>query len=103
MSFEGLLLVLAFGLVGLAAGHVIRRYVPRRGARWTLFLSLFAPFLIYYGWALAEGCFRSGADPEACYGWGFGLVLLLMFFAPSWFVGMVLGYLNPWSRREENR
>ena len=97
MSDQAFLALLAgILLVGGGVGFGIRRFLARWHPRLLALFTLLLPVLAYLVWGWADGCmvteFATAADAERCYGFGWGLELLLMFAVPPWGIGLALGY-----------
>ncbi len=100
MTDAGVLLLSGIFLVAFPIGAAISIYM-RKKARWVVLLaSAVGPIAVYLLWGTTEGCVLSPhANPQQCFGWGFGLILFAAFAMPAWLIGLLLGYFNPWSRK----
>ena len=77
---------------GAAVGLVLRRLTIPPTSRIAAALLGLLPLAAYYAWGLTDACAIDPAGREECYGWGFGLAMLVIFGMPPWVAGIVLGY-----------
>lgn len=87
-------IAILLGIVATSAlaGHAIKRWISGP-TRWLLFIfAALLPLIAYTIFGISEGCLLSESnDPETCFGFGFGLVLLIPFGMPPWLFGLCLG------------